>query len=227
MTGERSVLLCGATGLVGGECLKLLSADPFFARVITLIRRPLEPEARSALDLRKVEEHVVDFEALDAYRQLLQVDQVFCALGTTLRKAGSRERFRQVDLHYPLTLARLALQQGARHFLLVSSAGADPRSRIFYSRVKGETEEAVGALPFESVTILRPSLLLGKRRERRWAEEIAKRLGFLAPPRFRPVAATAVATALVRAAKEDLPGRRTLESRDIRALADAEIPFVC
>lgn len=215
--GTRSVLLCGATGLVGTECLELLAADQFFRRVAVLTRRPLPPEISAHLDTSKIEEHVIDFDELAAHDDLLDVDQIICALGTTIKKAGSKERFREVDFGYPLAIARMGVRQGARHFLLVSAVGADAASRIFYNRVKGELEEAVRALPYRSITIVRPSLLLGERTEFRLGEEIAKRLSFLAPSSYKPVAASAVAAVLVQAAKEDRPGRRVIESDRIRS----------
>jgi uncharacterized protein YbjT (DUF2867 family) len=149
----------------------------------------------------------------------LPVDIVICALGTTIGKAGSQERFRAVDFGYPLACARLALAQGARHFLLVSSLGANPGSRAFYPRVKGELEAAVSALPFRSVSIFRPSLLLGPRREFRMGEKIAQRLAFLFPPKWRAIEASDVAAAMLRVAKEDLPGRRIVDSAEMRAWA--------
>jgi uncharacterized protein YbjT (DUF2867 family) len=168
-----------------------------------------------------VESHVVAFDDLAAHASLFEVDQIVCALGTTIRQAGTQEAFRVVDYDYPLTAARLGQERGATHFLLVSSLGADARSRVFYSRVKGELEAAVLALPYRSVTIVRPSLLLGPRSEHRLGEQIAKRLAFLVPAKYKPISAHAVAAALVRAAKDDAPGRRILESREIGALADA------
>ncbi len=149
------------------------------------------------------------------------IDQVFCALGTTMRQAGSAEAFRRVDFEYPVALARAALACGVRHFLLVTAVGAAPNSRFFYNRVKGEVEAAITALGFRSVTIARPSLLLGPRREPRLGEQLGKVLGLLSPPRWRPVQAAQVARALVEAAKRDLPGVRILENRDLRA-AQAE-----
>jgi uncharacterized protein YbjT (DUF2867 family) len=211
----KSILLLGATGLVGSHCLRLLVADPAFGRVVVLTRREVPRELEQA----KVEAHVVDFDRLEAYAPLFEVEQVLCALGTTIRAAGSQNRFRLVDYDYPLAAARLALAQGATHFLLVSSLGADAGSRVFYSRVKGELESAVLALPFRSVTIVRPSLLLGPRAEFRLGEQIAKRLAFLALGKYKPVGAHAVAAVLVRAAREDAPGRRTIESGEIRRLA--------
>ncbi|MDQ3948997.1 MAG: oxidoreductase [Gemmatimonadota bacterium] len=195
----------------------MLATDPAFDRVVGLARRPLPRELAQG----NVESHVVDFDNLGAHASLFHVDQILCALGTTIRQAGTQEAFRVVDYHYPLTAARLGHERGATHFLLVSALGADARSRVFYSRVKGELEAAVLALPYRSVTIVRPSLLLGPRAEYRLGEQIAKRLAFLVPAKYKPVDAHAVAAALVRAAKQDAPGRRIIESREIRALASA------
>lgn len=206
-----SVALLGATGLVGRHALDLLASDPHFTRVVVLARRKFA-EAMAP----RVEAHILDLEKLDERPDLLGVDQVICALGTTIKAVGgSRERFRAVDLGIPLAAARIARQQGARHFLLVSAVGANAGSRVFYSRVKGELEDALRTLGYRSVTILRPSLLLGTRAERRLGEEIAKRFAFLVPGRFRPVEARDVAAALVRAAKEDVPGLHILESDEI------------
>lgn len=216
MSQARSVLLAGATGLVGRECLRLLLDDPGVGRVVAITRRPLPADARlhrraaSALD-----EHLIDFDRLASYDRLPRLDQIVCALGTTIRQAGSRDRFRLVDHEYPLLLARRGLELGARHYLLVSSLGADARSTVFYSRVKGETEDAIRELPFRSITIVRPSLLLGDRSESRLGEEVAKRLGFLMPRRYKPVHARDVAAALVDAARIGSPGVRIIESGEI------------
>ena len=206
-------LLVGATGLVGREMLKLLVDEPACTRIIVLARRPLPSPPP------KVEAHVVDFDHLEAAASLVDADAVFCALGTTMRQAGSQERFRRVDYGYALAVARLARERGARQFLLVSALGADARSRIFYNRVKGELEEAVLALGYPGVTIVRPSLLLGEREEFRLGERIFAHLGWLVPRRFKPVRAASVAAALVRSAVEGAPGVRIVESRDIQGHA--------
>lgn len=178
-----------------------------------LSRRALPPLAASA----KLESHVLDLERLEERPALLAVEQVICALGTTIKVAGSRERFREVDFGIPLAAARIALGQGARHLLLVSSIGASARSRNFYLRVKGELEDALRGLGFRGVTIVRPSLLLGERKEFRLGEEIFKRLAFLPLGRYRPIHARDVAAALVRAAKDDQPGVRIIESAEMRS----------
>jgi uncharacterized protein YbjT (DUF2867 family) len=211
--GSRIALVAGATGLIGRECLRLLAHDQQVAEVRALVRRPLPPE----LAVAHVRECRADFDRLHEHPEWFGVDWVFCALGTTIRKAGSKPAFRRVDYDYPLTIARLAREGGARHFLLVSAFGANARSRVFYNRVKGELEDAIRSLGFPSLTIARPSLLLGERNEFRLGEEIAKRVALLAPPRWRPVHAAQVATALVRAAHADAPDVRVLENPVLRA----------
>ena len=210
-----SVLLVGATGLVGRECLRLLLADGGFNRIVAVARRPLSPDVRSP----KLETHVIDFDHLNEYEEFFSVDAIICALGTTIRQAGSRTRFRTVDYEYPLAFARLGRRHGCRHFLVVSALGANARSRVFYNRVKGELEDSLRALGYPRLTIVRPSLLLGPRAELRLGEEVAKRvtrwLGPLVPRAFRPVEARMVATTLVHAAHADGSGIRVIESGEI------------
>lgn len=207
-------MVLGATGLVGREIVRLLCADPGVDRIVVLTRRPFV-----APDDPKLQMKVLDFDALDSAADSFAVDQIFCALGTTMKQAGSEPAFRRVDLEYPLAAARLGVEHGARHFLLVSAVGASATSRVFYNRVKGELEDALRTLPYNSITIARPSLLLGDREEHRLGEELGKRIGWLTPGRYRPVAASAVALALVLAAREDRPGMHIIESEDIRRLA--------
>lgn len=213
MAGRR-VLLAGATGLVGRECLARLADDDSISRVTALVRRqPRAAEAGTGAGRVRFEQ--ADFGRLHDRPELFAVDQACCALGTTIARAGTRDAFRRVDFDYPLEIARLALAGGARHFLLVSALGASARSRVFYNRVKGELEEAIAALGFPAVTIVRPSLLLGERAEVRPLEALIKRLAWLAPGRYQPVHAADVAAALVQAAAEDRPGLRVIESVDI------------
>lgn len=212
------VLILGATGLVGGECLKLCLREPAVSRVVVLARRALP----ATLGSSKLERHVVDLERLEAVADRFAVDAVICALGTTIKQAGSKERFRAVDYDIPLAAAKLARQRGARQFVLVSSMGANPGSKLFYARVKGEMEEAVKAVGFESLVILRPSILLGSRRDFRLGESIAKVFARLLPGKLRGITAGAVARAAVLAVEERPAGVLIVESQAIRRWASGD-----
>lgn len=205
--------MAGSTGLVGQALVRQLAAERTWREVRALVRHALPPD----LSVPNVVSVQVDYDRLDRPPDWAAADHVFCALGTTMRQAGSSQAFRRVDFEYPVALARAALARGARHFLLVSAVGAAPNSRFFYNRVKGEVEAAITALGFRSVTIARPSLILGPRREPRLGEQIGKLLGLVSPPRWRPVQAAQVARALVEAAKRDLPGIHILENQELRA----------
>ena len=210
---EGVAIVAGATGLVGRELVRQLAGDPAWGEVRALARREL-PADLTGLRLAPIR---VDYARLHPPPSWAEADHVFCALGTTMRQAGSREAFRRVDHDYVIALARAVLARGARHFLLVSAVGAASGSPFFYNRVKGDVEAAVSALGFRSVTIARPSLLLGGRAEFRLGEQVGKVLGLFTPPRWRPVPAERVAAALVRAAREDRAGLRVLENRDLSA----------
>lgn len=217
-----TVALAGASGLVGRSCLRALVAardsagNPAFSAITLLLRRALPGADAPELADARVQQHVIDFERLDQHASLLGTDALICTLGTTIRVAGSRQAFRRVDYDYPLHLARHALAQGTRHFLVVSALGANPRSRLFYNRVKGEMERDLQALGYPALTILRPSLLLGPRSEHRPGEELAKRLAFLMPGPYKPVHADAVAACLVEQALRPPAGCRILSSSEIR-----------
>lgn len=213
MTTPYTALLAGATGLVGRECLRLLVADAACTEVRVLLRRPLPAAERHP----KVRECVVDFERLAEHAEWFAVDEVFCALGTTIKVAGSQAAFRRVDHDYPLQIAQLAQSQGARGLHVVSALGANARSSVFYNRVKGELEDALKALRFASLTIAQPSLLLGERAEFRLGEEVAKRFAWLIPGPWRPVRAAQVAAGLVNAARAARPGVRVLGNVELRA----------
>jgi len=204
---------------VGSHCLDLLLADPFYARVVALTRRPLGSVASNP----KLDQRIVDFEALDHFLGGLESDHVFCALGTTIAKAGSQENFRRVDFDYPLAIARAALDAGARHLVLVSSLGADPDGRVFYLKVKGELEKAISELGFRGVTFLRPSLLLGERKEPRLAEQFYEVLLRAAPKRYRGVQAETVARAMLESAKAEQPGCEILDSPQIVSFESAAL----
>lgn len=204
----RRALILGATGLVGSELLAQISADKTITQIVTITRRPIADS--------RFESHVLPLEEMHTYPALFETDEIFCALGTTIKTAGSQEEFRRIDHDLPLAAAKLGRQHGAGQFLLVSSLGADSKSRIFYNRVKGELEDDLLALDYPSVTMARPSLLLGARPEPRSGEEMGKKFGWLTPARYKPIEASAVARALVDAAREGRPGVRILESTEMR-----------
>jgi uncharacterized protein YbjT (DUF2867 family) len=213
---SRTALVLGSTGLVGGLVLEMLLADGAWERVTTLGRRPTWRQHPRLVEV------VADFAQLDVEARAFAATDVFCCLGTTIAKAASQEAFYRVDHDYPVAAAKLASGQGARHFLIVTALGGNPASRVFYNRMKGEVERDVAAFPFQGVAILRPSLILGPRDERRPAEALAQRLAPLASPllwgplrRYRAIPATRVAAAMVRLAKHGVRGVRVLESDEI------------
>ncbi len=212
-----SLLILGATGLVGGQLLRQALDDPRVTRVVTPVRRALalSPGALSS----RLEAPVVDFDALPADAPWWRVDAVACALGTTIRDAGSREAFRRVDVDYVVEAARRAREAGAHSFALNSSAGADRSSLGFYLRCKAEAEDAVAALGYPSYTIVRPSMIGGDRARKRTLEHMAVRIGRacapIIPARWRVVEAEAIARRLLDAAIEATPGRHVVESEAI------------
>lgn len=211
----RVVALAGATGLVGRAILKGLLAEKSVAAIHALGRR--EP----GIVHPKLTPHVVDFAALPP---LPPLDEVYLALGTTIKEAGSQAAFRAVDFDANLAVANAALAAGARRAGLVSAMGAEAKSRIFYNRVKGELEEALARLPFNGLVIARPSLLLGDRealgQPGRFAERAATALsrlfGPLVPANYRPIAAAEVGAALV-ARVPTTRGRVVLLSGEMRS----------
>jgi uncharacterized protein YbjT (DUF2867 family) len=203
----RTALVAGATGLVGSALLQRLATDAGYREVRVLGRRP---PAQAGGKTRFIES---DFGNLAALSRELAVDDVFCCLGTTIRKAGSQEAFERVDYHMVVDLARAAQQAGAKRFIVVSAVGASERAAAFYSRVKGRMERAVRELPFEAVHVVRPSLLLGHRAERRPGEQAAQVVApWLAPvlrgplAKYRSVRAEDVAAALVTLARRPAKG---------------------
>jgi uncharacterized protein YbjT (DUF2867 family) len=210
MTG-RTAVLAGATGLVGGLLLDRLLADDTWDHVFSVGRRPVD---RSHA---RLEQRIVDFADL---RELPSCTVVFCCLGTTIRKAGSQDAFRAVDHDAVVALAVAAHRAGATQFLHVTALGAAPQSRVFYNRVKGETERDVAASGVPATVAFRPSMLDGDRAESRPAE----RLGLLAMRaagpllgRFRPTRADDVARAMVREARADRAGHRVVTASEMAA----------
>jgi uncharacterized protein YbjT (DUF2867 family) len=221
---RRTALVAGASGLVGGHCLDALLASPAYDAVIACGRRPLQrADARLAV-------RVVSFDRLESEPPLAVTD-AFCALGTTIAAAGSRDAFARVDLGYVVAFARYARASGALRFVLVSSVGANPRAANFYLRVKGQAEQAVASVGFGQLDILRPGLLLGDRSESRPGEAMAQRLapavGLLlggSLRRYRPVPASIVGAAMVGTALAEHSGVRVLHHDELVRMAASGSP---
>jgi uncharacterized protein YbjT (DUF2867 family) len=206
------LMVVGATGLVGRQVLDFALGDARIAAVVALARRSLPPRPK----LQAVE---IDFDHLPADTPWWQVDAVICALGTTMRVAGSHEAFKRVDYEYPLAVARLARRHGTPAFVLNSSVGADPSSRIFYTQVKGEVERDLTRLDFSSLTIARPGFIGGHRDEFRPYERVMlgalSTFGFMLPRRWRVNPAPTIARAMIDAAVGARPGIHIIESRSL------------
>ncbi len=218
----KTALLLGGSGLVGRFCLQSLLHDDHYGKIIVLTRRPLQIE-----NTPKVKQMIIDFAEID-HLSLDPIDFVFCALGTTIGKAGSQEAFRRIDLEIPLAAARRSLELGAQQFILVSSVGASSRSRNFYLRTKGELEDKLQDLPFKALHIFRPSFLVGSREESRLGERLAIPLAQVVQfvlvggwRRYRPIKAADVGRAMAAAAKSQNQGRIVYEYDQVRRLSES------
>ncbi len=196
---KKTAVIFGATGLTGSIVLKKLIQDERYEKVKVFTRS--EPEIKSD----KLEIINTELENLELYSDKISGDDVFCCLGTTIKKAGSKENFKKVDLEWPALIAEIASKNKVPNFLMISSIGADPESSNFYLRTKGEAERAVRQHDFNKVIILRPSMLLGKRREFRFFEELGKII--MVPLKFlfrgklrkyRPINSERVASAMIK-----------------------------
>lgn len=215
-------LVMGATGLVGRQVVEELLNRDHISEVRLLVRRPLD------VVHPKLSVIETDWDKLDQYEEAFEgVHSVFSCLGTTIKKAGSQQQFRKVDLDYVLAGARLAKQGQVRQFLAVSSMGADPKSKVFYSRVKGEMEEALCSLQFPGLHLFRPSLLLGSRAERRLGEDVASvfmtKLDFIFKGRlasYRAVPASKVAKAMINISMTNTRGNHVYPNEVIHVLGE-------
>ncbi|WP_018983779.1 NAD-dependent epimerase/dehydratase family protein [Salinimonas chungwhensis] len=205
MSGNKTALVLGATGLVGRALVQQLLKDSRYEQVICLVRRPLSDRFFDDPD-KKLTPIVIDFAALQDYQGYFSVDHVYCCLGTTLKAAGSRAAFRKVDFEYVHIAAQLARAQRCQSFVWISSVGADAKSKHFYLRVKGELENAIMRMPqLNHAVAVRPSLLLGKREESRrledWGQRFAPVLRRLLVGRlkkYRPAYAPEVASKMIQ-----------------------------
>lgn len=207
----KTALLLGSTGLIGSELVERLQAAPHYRSVVLLNRRP------SGYRHSKISEKIIDFDAPDL--RGVAGDDLFCALGTTIRKAGSQAALRKVDYEYPALFAARLKDQGVKRIALVSSVGANAKAASFYLRTKGQLEETIVGLGFEQTVIVRPSVLIGQRTEFRLGEEVAILLLKLFSPvmlgglrKYKGIKASTVAAGLVRAVNPGIPGVRIIES---------------
>lgn len=210
---HKTALVLGATGLIGNLLTHQLIESPWYEKVKVFVRTPLNWQHP------RLQEVGFDFERPNGL--LTQADDIFCCLGTTMKKAGSREAFKKVDYQYPIDIARLGLDNGAKQFAIVTAMGADPDSSFFYNRVKGEVERDLTAMHFPALLIFRPSLLLSNRAnlgrsENRLGERLAegamRLLSPLIPAKYKGIEAAKVATAMLTTTQQDLMGQRVYES---------------
>jgi len=219
MYKTRNALIAGASGLVGGHCLRLLLESDRYSQVISIGRRDLP------LIHPKLDQQVIDFNNLEKYTRELVADDIYCCLGTTIKKAGSKDAFHKVDYTYVAELARITASKNASQFLVVSSMGANAGSLLFYNKVKGKMEQYVKQQDFEAVHIFQPSLLLGEREEERTGEEFATKVmkplsSFMMGPlsKYKPIEAEMVAKAMLYAASLNKNGIYTYPSDQIASM---------
>ena len=211
----KTALVAGYTGLIGSQLLTILLESSYYDKVIAIGRRSLD------IQHPKLIQQKIDFSNIQLDDP--NVDDVYCCLGTTMKKAGSKDKFRLVDFNYPVSLASFCLNNGAKQFLLVSSMGADAKSNIFYNQVKGEVENAISKLGYPRLDIFRPSLLLGPRGESRFAEDLGKAgmklFGFLfiGPLKnYKAIESSRVAKAMLYFAQEEGAGNYFHLSADLQ-----------
>ncbi len=208
---HKTALIVGATGLIGNLLTHRLIDSPIYSSVKVLVRKSLTWQHP------RLQEVQFDFDHPNGL--LTHADDVFCCLGTTMKKAGSKEAFQKVDYQYPMNIARLSLANGSQQFAIVTSMGADTGSSFFYNRVKGEVERDLATLNFSTLLIFRPSLLLGNRSnlgENRLGERIAegamRLFSPLIPAKYKAIEATKVADAMLTTTQQGLTGRHVFES---------------
>ncbi len=215
---KKSALILGATGLVGEHLVRLLLDDDGYEEVKIFVRRP------TGISHTKLLEQIVDFEDIKTWKTLLSGNVLFSCLGSTIKKASTREKQYRVDYTYQYKAAVAAADAGVAAYVLISSSGANPHSRIFYSRMKGELDRDIKKLPFQAIRIVKPSVLVGERREKRRGEAAAIVLGkivaTLIPPlrKYRPIAAEVVARAMIKVAEDGEPGIKEYELGEVFTL---------
>ena len=216
---RRTAIVVGASGLVGKQVLDILLADDYYRTVVSMTRREQDLQADRLM------QYVLDYERLDEVEELIAATDIYCCLGTTMKKAGSKEAFRKVDHDYVLDIAKIARKNDAQQFLLVSSIGANAKSKNFYGSVKGEVEEGLKEIGFPKLHIFRPSVLTGDREESRPSEKMSATMGNILKPvlvggfkKYRPISGRVVAKTMYEIAKKDRDGVHVYESNQIQQL---------
>lgn len=214
--------IIGATGLVGKQLVKLLLENEHFEKVRIFVRRD------SGIKHKKLEQQIVDYSDDKTWSTFLQGDVLFSALGTTLKQAGSKEKQYEIDFEYNLNFAKAAKKNGIGNYVLVSSIGADANSKMFYTWMKGELDEAVANLDFENLAILRPASLTGNRKNKRLGEIITIPLATFVTQfilkKYRPISDITVAKAMICLALNPVTEKTIFENTELFALAN-EISF--
>jgi len=207
--------MIGATGMIGTTLLNLFKDDSYHGKITILTRRKIEDIPESG----RITQHIVSFDDLGQYSEIIKGETLISTLGTTAKKAGSADKFIQVDHRYPEHTATIALENGAKNIILLSSIGADANSSSLYLATKGRLEDRVMAAGFKSVNILRPSLLMGNRNELRPVEEVGKHLSryvsCLIPERYRPIHARPLAAKILEISKNPVHGINIFEGKKL------------
>ena len=217
----KTAIIVGASGLIGKTLVRKLLEDNRYKSVKVFVRRSIN------ISNTKLVEYIVDFDKITDWKNKITGDELYSAMGTTIKKAGSKEAQYKIDVTYQYEFAKAAAENGVKSYFLVSSSGANTKSKLFYMKIKGELEEKVKLLSFNKIRIFRPSLLLGERDEKRFGEKAAERLLKIVVPLFpflknqRPIEGEKVARAMIVSANEDDKERiKILEPLEIFQLAE-------
>jgi uncharacterized protein YbjT (DUF2867 family) len=217
---QKTALIFGSSGLTGGVLLQKLLDSGVYNVVKAFVRKPLD------MDHPALEQVLTDFDHLEKVSDQMKGDDIFLCLGTTMAKAGSKAAFYKVDYTYTVNAATIARKNGIKQVILISSMGADAKSMVYYSKVKGKVENALAKLDFVSLAVIRPSLLLGDRKENRFGEKMATSFShafsgiFIGPfKKYKPIASSTVADAMLKIASKGIPGKSIYESDRLEFMA--------
>lgn len=214
---SKTALIAGGTGLVGRHLVDLLVEAKEFDEVKVLVRKGSTHQFKGVSILE------VDYDHLSDYKNQLRAEALFCCLGTTMKKAGSKEQFQRVDLTYPYELAMFSLENGSQQFNIITASGANSESMFYYNKIKGEVENAISKLGFQNINIIRPSLLLGQREEQRIGEKVGAAIAKVINPilmgglkKYRAIQAETVARAMVNVSLENRKGLQIIPSDELQ-----------